>query len=254
MQIKKLNRIDDVISTLEDIIRESIGKNDPLGYFAALYQKVTIKVKEGIENNFFEDGSRMEKLDIVFAKRYIDAWHARQRNEPVSESWEKAFALAKRKNPLVLQHLLIGMNAHINLDLGIAAAEVSSGASITFLQNDFNKINQILSSLVVEVQNNLSSIWPMLKWILSKTGKVDDLLVDFSMEKARDGAWKSANELAKVPVSDIQIYVHNRDAKVALKSVIITSPVFFIQILIWIIRLGERGSVAEKIKKLKYKS
>jgi hypothetical protein len=37
---------------------------------------VTKKVKNGIENNLFDDGPRMEKLDVIFAKRYIDAYKA----------------------------------------------------------------------------------------------------------------------------------------------------------------------------------
>ncbi len=253
MSFNEINKIDDVIRILEEIITESEKNNDPIGYFAALYQKVTVKIKEGIQNNFFEDGLLMEKLDIVFARRYIDAWNAWKSEKQVSQSWEKAFILTKRKRPLVLQHLLIGMNAHINLDLAIAAAEVSPGEDIQLLQNDFNRINEILSSLLVEVQNSLSGIWPMLKWILSKTGKVDDLIVGFSMEKARNGAWKSATELAKVALSGQQDYIRRRDLKVALKSFIITSPGIRIMVLLWLIRLGERGSVAQKIQKLKNK-
>jgi hypothetical protein len=57
-----------------------------------------------------------------------------------------------------------------------------------------------------------------------------------------------------LPVSTIEPYIQNRDVKVATKSGIITNPGSFIQLLIWIIRLGERGSVAEKIKKLKFNS
>ena len=184
----------------------------------------------------------MEKLDIVFAKRYIDGWQAWKNNEPVSLSWEKTFMFAKKKSPVVLQHLLMGMNAHINLDLGIAASEVSSGEDIPLLQNDFDKINQILSSLVLEVQNNLSAIWPFLKWILSKTGKI---------EKARDGAWKSATELAKLQAAEKSIYIHNRDKKVAVISGIVTNPGIFIRLLLLLIRIGERGSVAEKTNKLR---
>ena len=55
-----MTTIDHVITELEIIIQESIKKNSTLGYFAALYQKVTIRAKEGIENNYFEDCSRME--------------------------------------------------------------------------------------------------------------------------------------------------------------------------------------------------
>ncbi|MBV5348354.1 hypothetical protein JZU61_01590, partial [bacterium] len=63
--------IEEVISALEIIIAESEQKKDPAGYFAALYQKVTIKVKEGIASGYFDDGPRMEQLDVLFAKRYL---------------------------------------------------------------------------------------------------------------------------------------------------------------------------------------
>jgi len=253
MITKELKTIDDVISTLEEIIIESEKTKNPLGYFAALYQRVTIVVKEGIEKDYFDDGLRMEKLDILFAKRYIDAWYAWKNNEPVTQSWEKAFTLATRKSPLVFQHLLVGMNAHINLDLGIAAAEISDGETIFELQADFNKINEILSSLVDEVQNNLSSIWPLLRWILSKTGRIDNSLVNFSMKKARDGAWKSATEMAKLPSEGVSAYIHFRDQKVAVKSKLVTNPGYFILALFLLIRVGERGTVADKIGKLRYK-
>lgn len=251
MEVKALKTIDDVISTLEIITLESMENSDPLGYFAVLYQIVTLEVKKGIENNFFEDGPRMEQLDIVFARRYIEAWMAWKNNEPVTRSWEKAFLLAEKNSPIVLQHLLMGMNAHINLDLGIAAAEVAPGENISSLQTDFFKINDILASLVNEVQNNLSLIWPFLKKILSITGKFDNLLVEFSMEKARDGAWKFAKNLAQTTGSEKDNSIKIRDKKVADKSKIVTNPGRLIQLLVWIIRLGERGTVAQKIQKLR---
>ncbi len=101
MKKKELATIDDVILILEEIILESIENNDPLGYFAALYQRVTREVKKGIEEDYFEDGPRMEKLDIVFAQRYIDAWQAWKNKKPVTQSWEKAFTLAEKNSPIV---------------------------------------------------------------------------------------------------------------------------------------------------------
>ena len=245
------NTIDQVISFLEEIIEESKTNNSPMGYFAALYQKVTIKVKEGIENNYFDDGPRMEKLDIVFANRYLEAYYAQKKKEAVTTSWQKAFAIAPNYWPIVLQHLLIGMNAHINLDLGIAAAEVSKGKDIDALENDFKKINDVLSSLVKDVQNDLAKIWPALKIILKLTGKADDFLVDFSMEIARDGAWKFANQLAEQQEDDWIVLIEERDEKVANKAKIVTHPGFIISGMMKIVRIGERGTVKKKIEILK---
>lgn len=242
--------IDEVISILEFIINESKENDDPLGYFAALYQKVTIKVKDEIQNGFFDDGPRMEKLDVVFANRYLDAYFLNRKRQEVTSSWEKAFKLSTHYRPIVLQHLLMGMNTHINFDLGICAAEISKGKDINDLENDFNKINEILSSQLENVQKSLAEIWPSLKWLLKLTGKVDDFLVDFSMKLARDGAWKFAKELAENPESEQMEFINLRDEKVAKKSKIVISPGILVEIIFAIIRIGERGSVARKISQL----
>ncbi|MDH7444345.1 DUF5995 family protein [Aquimarina sp. 2201CG14-23] len=249
--MKPITTIDDVINSLDSIIKESQANNDPLGYFAALYRRVTIKVKEGIENNFFDDGTRMEKLDVIFASRYLDAYYAFKDHKVVTDSWKVAFDLSKNYWPIVLQHLLIGMNAHINLDLGIAAAAVSKGQNIENLKDDFDKINEILSSLVTKVENDLAEIWPTLKKILKFTRKVDNFLVDFSMELARDGAWKFAKEIAATPDDKLEAVIVKRDHKVADNASIITSPGFIVGVILGVVRIGERGSVADKIEDLK---
>ena len=165
-------------------------------------------------------------------------------------SWQKAFKLSTYYWPIVLQHLLIGINAHISLDLGIAAAEISKDKDLADLKNDFNKINEILSSLVSEVENDLAEIWPRLKWILKMTRNVDNFLVDFSMEIARDGAWRFAESLAGQSAEKWKDLIEKRDQKVARNASIITNPGIIAKIILWIIRLGERGTVAEKMKKL----
>ncbi len=246
--MKPITTIDEVIAALDKIIADSKENSSPLGYFAALYRKVTKKVKEGIAEGFFDDGPRMEKLDIIFASRYIDAYNEYQNNKPVTVSWLKAFDLSKKYWPVVLQHLLIGMNAHINLDLGIAAAEVMKGKDIENLKDDFDKINEILSSLVGDVEKDLSQIWPTLTKILKWTGKVDTWLINFSMELARIGAWKFAVEFANTPQNEQAALIESRDESVAKIGNLITNPGWLIGLLFKMIRLGEKGSVADKIQ------
>ncbi|MDC9724164.1 MAG: DUF5995 family protein [Urechidicola sp.] len=249
MNLQEINTIDQVIEVLNNIIVETKNENNPLGYFAALYKKVTVKVKEGFASNYFDDAARMEKLDVIFAKRYLEAYYKYQSNEKTTQSWKIAFELSTNYWPIVLQHLLIGMNAHINLDLGIAAAKVSEGKDIKLLKNDFNKINEILSSLVNEVQNDLAQVWPKLKYLLKISGKADDFLVDFSMKLARDGAWKFAESLAEDPIN-LNLLIDKRDQRIAEKAIIVIKPGFIISTIFGIIRLGEKGSVADRINYL----
>ena len=60
---------------------------------------------------------------LIKSETYFDAYDRRQVDQPTSASWRVAFDAATKSKYLVLQQLLVGMNAHINLDLGIAAAE-----------------------------------------------------------------------------------------------------------------------------------
>lgn len=251
MGSKQATTIDEVIFILDEIILECEKNQDASGYFAALYRKVTIKVKEGINTNFFEDGNRMEKLDVVFANRYINAYYINQRKEVNTLSWQKAFDLSTNFWPIVLQHLLIGMNAHISLDLGVAAAEISKEKDMEDLKGDFNKINDVLSSLVSEVENDLSEIWPTLNKILKLTKKIDGFLVDFSMEIARDKAWEFAKSLAHKSDQEIIELIKIRDEKVANNTKIITHPGTIANMLFIIIRIGERGSVSSRIVEMK---
>ena len=247
---EQITTIDEVIVVLADIIQKSEQTNDPAGFFAALYQKVTIKVKEGIAVGSFDDGPRMEQLDVAFARRYIDAYFSFKKGETTSHSWQKAFDFTTHYQPIVLQHLLLGINAHINLDLGVAANEISKGGNIADLENDFNLINEILSSLVHDVEEDLSKVWPTLKLILKLAGKVDDFMVDFSMKLARDGAWKFANQLSASPDNQIQSLIEVRDQRVTAKASIVTNPGTITTIVLFIIRVMERGSVTDKIRKL----
>lgn len=248
--MQKVNSIDDVIAVLGTIILDCKETNHTGGYFAALYRKVTLKVKEGIENDFFDNGNSMEKLDVIFAKRYIDAWYDWIGGKVVTASWKRAFENENNYWPTVMQHLLLGMNAHINLDLGIAAAETTGHQDIKSLKEDFNKINEILASLVDEVQHSLSGIWPPLKWILSRSKKIDNYLTDFSMELARDGSWEFALRLAGLQGESLTEMISVRDEKVARKADVVIRPGKFISIVLGMIRLGEIGSASSKIRKL----
>jgi hypothetical protein len=75
-------------------------------------------------------------------------------------------------------------------------------------------------------------------------------MVDFSMKLARDGAWKFANQLSASSDDQIHSLIAIRDQKVAAKSGIITNPGMIATIVLFIIRVMERGSVTDKIRKL----
>ena len=157
-----IDGIDDVLARLDDVIARAIVDGDACGYFAVLYRKVTAKVKEGIGDGYFDDAERMERLDVLFAERYLEAIAAHRVDRTVTASWQLTFEAGQRWRPLVLQHLLVGINAHINLDLGIAAARCSPGSELPGLRRDYDRINATLAAMVASVQQDLQKVSPWM--------------------------------------------------------------------------------------------
>jgi hypothetical protein len=243
--------VNEVIDHLDIIVKNAIKERNRIGYFASLYLLVTIEVRNKIEQSFFENNELIEKLDVVFANRFLDAYYKHKEKEEITSSWQLAFKASSSWHPLVIQHLFLGMNAHIGLDLGIAAAAVCPGESISTINGDFIKVNDILGSLGNKVQDNLSSIWPLLKYIDWLAGKLDEGLTNFSIEIARDAAWKVALDIATLETKEEQTgYIHNRDKKVADFSRKLYQPGLVLSILCIIIRITEIGTVKSKIRKL----
>lgn len=219
--------IDEVVDHLDTILADALRRGSRHGYFAALYNRVTRAVRAGIHAGRFDDGARMERLDVVFANRYIDAYARHQRGEAPTLSWHAAFAAANRTDLSVLQHLLLGMNAHINLDLGIAAATIAPGPALQALQPDFNHINDVLASLLPTVEAQLRQISPsldVLAGVAHDLNRIDERLGNFSIEKARDGAWRFARRLARLDTLARGLDIAARDTVTAAIGVKLQAP------------------------------
>ncbi|MWC27939.1 DUF5995 family protein [Paenibacillus sp. MMS18-CY102] len=243
--------IDEVLEQLDEIIRASIAGSSRIGYFAALYRMVTAQVKIGIAEGQFDDGPRMERLDVRFANRYLQAYSDYCNGLPCSGWWRVAFEAAERSDAIVMQHLLVGMNAHINYDLGITAAQTCTAEPLERLHHDFNTINSILASLTNEVKRDIDTISPWIGWLDRLGGRTTDAIIRFSMDKARSYAWAFATELSHVEGEAQEELLRHKDlfiTKLALE--VLKPPGWLLRTVLWLIRLRESKDVASNIRLL----
>lgn len=216
--------IDDVVSALDTIVQQSYDSASRLGYFAALYRRVTCAVRDGLGAGQFQNGPLLERLDVVFASRYLDALAALQAGGTASRSWMLAFRGCDDASLLILQQLLSGMNAHINLDLGVASAQVSPGDQLPQLKADFDQINALLAGQVGAVEAEIASLSPLIG-DLEKLGlRSETSVINFSMQAARDNAWFTAQGLATEPALLHDATVEGLDLAVAIKGRAILHP------------------------------
>ena len=216
--------IDDVVSALDGIVQQSYDNASRLGYFAALYRRVTCAVRDGLTNGRFQNGPLLEKLDVVFASRYLDALATFQAGGAATRSWMLAFRGCDDASLLILQQLLSGMNAHINLDLGIACAQVSPGAQLPQLRPDFDEINDLLAEQVGAVEAEMAAVSPLIG-NLEKIGlRSETSIINFSLLTARDAAWFTAQRLANEPPILHDVTIDGLDLAVSIEGRAILYP------------------------------
>ncbi len=246
--------IDEVLLKLTEIIEICKHEQSRLGYFPALYRRVTESVKANIESGQFEDGPRMERLDVAFANRYFEAWDAWRSRRGMTLSWRLAFEAGARSEPVILQHLLCGMNAHINLDLAIVTAASSGDSPIVSLKNDFDKINQILAGLIGQVERELAQVCPLIELLTKNSDNVEGCFVDFDIRAARGLAWEHAVRLALLQKPALQgalaLAIRAMDAVVAAAGQLILRPGPGLQTSLLLVRAKEENDALKVIAAL----
>jgi hypothetical protein len=244
-----MQNIHDVLTRLDAIIDDCTRRPSRQAYFAILYRQMTAAVQNGIALHSFEDCARMEKLDVIFASRYVDAWQAFRDRKTTTASWQFAFTTAQQKLT-VIQHLLLGINTHINLDLAIAAAQTAPDAAIFDLKNDFEKINDVIANLSIAMQEKLTRIWWPMRYVSKIARGKDQAVLNFSIDKARDAAWANAVALAQADATTAQAYIRKIDETICGIGWKIASPGSFTSLALKPVSMMEPSDISEVIKKL----
>jgi len=191
--------LDVTLDALDVIIERAWAERSPIGIFPAMYRSVTAEIRDAVHGGFFANNTTMEHLAVVFADRYLDAYGLWTAGDAPTRSWHVAFSAATdAKRRMIVQHLLAGMNAHINLDLGIVAADVSQddpdGA-----YGDFLRVNEILFQKLNGLQDTLGSVSSRMAWVDRIGWKLDERLMTLAIKDARDDAWDLARSLMEHP-------------------------------------------------------
>jgi len=243
--------IDEVIAFLDQIIARCAQEHSRLGYFATLYRDVTVQVRKGIETGRFEDGLRMERLDVIFANRYFDALECHWAGKKPTASWAVAFHSAHKRQPIILQHLLLGMNAHINLDLAIAAVQVAPGEKLPGLKRDFFEITVLLHEMIRDVQHRIEYVSPWIRILDHLGGRTDEVICAFAIAEARDLAWSAAERLAKMEPEQFEQEISAHDRVVAELGKDIRSPGWPLSLGLRAIRIRESFPIDRVITALR---
>jgi len=196
---------------MEQIVDWSIAHEDRRGYFIALYYNMTLAIRKAILDGEFVDARRMEALAVRFFRRYLNAFEQYNAGELPSRVWLHAFESTRLDEYVILQHMASGVNAHINLDQGIATARTAPADTLSDLLGDYHRIDEIIGPTYLLIDERLDAISPVYRQLTDAASGLAFRLVNFSVQTAREAAWRLAEELAYLDPTDQLSVMARRD-------------------------------------------
>jgi hypothetical protein len=217
--------IDAMVDDLRTIARSAM---DASGYFPAMYSCVTDRIAASIDAGRFDDGARMDAFACTFASYYTKAL----RHEiPQPRCWRAAWDVVGDANLLIAQHLLLGINAHVNHDLALAVVAVADEQRLPLdaLRHDFDAVNDVLAATSDDVVHRLDRV---SRWT-NEAALLGGRAFNFSLRRARHQAWEAAEHLHRLDGEGRQRYAAQLDQLVAVLAYLITHPAWPLRPLVW---------------------
>lgn len=210
------------LSTLEKMVSlssqwETVG--DRRYAFLKCYGMMTANMFSALEKGQFVDRVWVHVLLEHFADYYFRALDSYQQLEPASPRvWQVAFRAANQAELQLVQHLLLGVNAHINYDLVYAVVDLlapewkdlAPQAKIARHQ-DYCLVNDIISQTIDAVQDDiLEKDNRIMQFLDSALVNIDEWMIGRFVKNWRDQVWSQAIRLIVSEDEDTTRILHDK--------------------------------------------
>jgi len=196
------------VQCIDAVVREMQRRAEPLvdtcshqALFALTYLRVTETYAwSARQPGYYDDPGWTNHAVAVFAKYYLnafDAWTADSSSTAVPKAWRIAFDAARDGKVSAAGNFFLGLNAHINHDLGLAMEAAGlTGPDGRSEKPNFDQINELLNSVTLPLIAELSARLDQ---------SMDDSSLPLSLDATatgevlwgwREQAWRNAELLA----------------------------------------------------------
>ncbi len=206
-------RLDDLVTRMDDRLHEHDAADDLRRIFLTVYRSMTESMQASLDEDLFLDPAWTRDLTLRFAETYFEADEAWCRDGTCATPWEVAFRTATSTRHLVVEHALLGINAHIVYDLPRAVADtmvahgdLGGGDTAVVLARrrfDYDAVNHVLARTVDRVQDLLATRFsPTVRLLDALAFRLDEYAAEALLRYARTQGWHAAVALASCTDAD----------------------------------------------------
>lgn len=192
----------DVLDRMRSLADRWNNAGDQRSVFAEAYGVMTENVSVAIDGGRFGDGVWVSQLRDRFAGYYFTAVESDECGEPCPAAWNVAFECCSRTDLHPLQHLFLGINAHINRDLPLALVDVLDDwadlgpADRARRHADHMRVNDVIAETIDEVQRDIVAVRaPAMAVLDAALGPLDEWLISRMIRSWRDDTWMAATRI-----------------------------------------------------------
>jgi len=194
----------EVVGTFHRRLNRFREHNDYRAIFLHAYLIITRRFLAALEKSssggerVFLDAEWTEELLVAFANLYLDTLQEEEASYYHSSTWAIAHRCAKSQKGTVVEDLLLGVNAHINVDLAFAVYLVLNnervGTSDPVLlarrKFDYEQVNRILFECIDPIEEEISRYYGGVIGVLDVVmGSLDEALTRYGVRRFREQVW-----------------------------------------------------------------
>lgn len=193
-----------VIDRMQALIEQWEQVSDRRAEFLTCYRLMTSSMFGAIDAGEFHDPVWVTGLLHHFAEYYFVALDDYEhRSAGIPAVWQFAFDTAKQDDVMILQNLLLGINAHINYDLVLALVDMLEpeweGLTPERRQlryEDHHHVNAIIGRTVDSVQDQVvERALPIMEFVDDLLGPVDEWIASRTIGHWREAVWNAAVQM-----------------------------------------------------------
>lgn len=208
-----------VTAHMQALIAHWEDSDDRRCIFLDCYCSMTGNTLDALTQNRFHDREWVNRLLHRFAHYYFEALAAYEQPEGQTPAvWQLTYDAGRRDELSVLQHLLLGVNAHINYDLALALRDLLAPEWATLSPDEVRRryedhllVNQIIAETVDTVQDEVVERYaPALDLVDKLLGPVDEWATARVIGKWRDEVWENALALLAAENEQAEIQIREK--------------------------------------------
>lgn len=198
----------DIIDQMKLQTRTWQAAGDHRAIFLECYTLMTANMLRAIDGGRFNDEVWAKELLLRFADYYfiaLDAYGCTDKD--CVTVWTYAHDCSCEKDLHVLQHLLLGINAHINYDLVLSLVDLLEPEWAQLSEEEREKryadhclVNEVIAATIDTVQEEVVERHdPRMDIIDRLFGRLDERLLSALINRWRQGVWDNAMRFLETP-------------------------------------------------------